>query len=309
MQKSASLHYYLPVNEDALRWGVYLTGIGRAVCRPGEPYPPLNHPRVYRFRWEKGRTLPECAVVVISQGSGVFESEKIGLTAAPAGSVFFLLPGAWHRYRPLAETGWTEHWFCLSGELVHRLVEQRFLRPENSIRQTSDAVVLARSIDDLMEKVHVDPTKNPILLSLHALGLFASAIEATMAGELPSVLSSTQQPRPSADPMVSRSIAMIWTQGHQAISVDEIAKAVGVSRRTLQRHFQENVGHSIVQEIMDCRLTRAKRLLTDTDIPVKIVAFLAGFSNEERMRVSFIQREGMSPTSFRRRIRSSPTTS
>jgi transcriptional regulator GlxA family with amidase domain len=49
-------------------------------------------------------------------------------------------------------------------------------------------------------------------------------------------------------------------------------------------------------------------LLTDTDIPVKIVAFLAGFSNEERMRVSFMQREGMSPTGFRRRVRSSLTT-
>jgi AraC-like DNA-binding protein len=303
MQEFKSLHYYLPVNDDALRWGVYLTGIGRAVCAPGRPYPSADHPRLYQFRWENGRTLPECAVVVITEGQGVFESEMTGVVSAPAGSTFVLPPGVWHRYRPSVKTGWTEHWFCLSGELVHRLVEQHFLRFEKYVRPAHNAAVLARSIDDLMETIHRDPIKNPILLSMHALGLLATVIESTVGPDLPSADASMPSSKSSLDPIVARSIALIWTLGHQAISVDEIAKAVGVSRRTLQRHFLENVGHSIVQEIIGCRLSRAKRLLMETNVPIKVAAFLAGFSSEERMRVSFLQREGVSPTEFRRHRR------
>jgi hypothetical protein len=29
------LHYYLPVNDDAMRWGIYLTGISRGTVPPG----------------------------------------------------------------------------------------------------------------------------------------------------------------------------------------------------------------------------------------------------------------------------------
>jgi transcriptional regulator GlxA family with amidase domain len=47
-------------------------------------------------------------------------------------------------------------------------------------------------------------------------------------------------------------------------------------------------------------LSRAKRLLKETDLPVKNVARLAGFSSAERMRVLFVERVGMSPTEYRR---------
>jgi transcriptional regulator GlxA family with amidase domain len=47
-------------------------------------------------------------------------------------------------------------------------------------------------------------------------------------------------------------------------------------------------------------LSRAKRLLEETDEPVKTVAHLAGFSSTERMRVLFVEREGKSPTEYRK---------
>jgi transcriptional regulator GlxA family with amidase domain len=63
----------------------------------------------------------------------------------------------------------------------------------------------------------------------------------------------------------------------------------------------EAIGHSVLEEINACRLSRAKRLLTETDLPVKTVTHLAGFSSTERMRVVFVEREGVSPTTYRRR--------
>src|SRR3972149_1016891 len=46
--------------------------------------------------------------------------------------------------------------------------------------------------------------------------------------------------------------------------------------------------------------SREKRLLVETALPVKTVARLAGFSSTERLRVTFVEREGTSPTVFRK---------
>src|SRR5262249_27672003 len=92
----------------------------------------------------------------------------------------------------------------------------------------------------------------------------------------------------------------IWTHGNCPMSVSDIARQLPVTRRTLDRRFVEATGHSVLEEINACRLSRAKRLLTETELPVKTVAHLAGFNSTERMRVLFVEREGTSPTLYRK---------
>jgi transcriptional regulator GlxA family with amidase domain len=104
------------------------------------------------------------------------------------------------------------------------------------------------------------------------------------------------------DPVVQRALEIIWTHSPFPTSVSDIARQLPVTRRTLDRRFVEATGHSVLEEINACRLGRAKRLLTETDLPVKAVAHLAGFSSTERMRVLFVEREGVSPISYRKRI-------
>lgn len=38
------------------------------------------------------------------------------------------------------------------------------------------------------------------------------------------------------------------------------------------------------------------------DLPVKTVAYLAGFPSQEHMRVTFLHQDGCSPSEYRRRI-------
>ena len=102
------------------------------------------------------------------------------------------------------------------------------------------------------------------------------------------------------DPIVQRALELIWTHSHYPMSVSDIARQLPVTRRTLDRRFVEATGHTVLDEINACRLSRAKRLLAETDLPVKTVARLAGFSSTERLRVTFVEREGTSPTVFRK---------
>jgi AraC family transcriptional regulator, regulatory protein of adaptative response / DNA-3-methyladenine glycosylase II len=82
--------------------------------------------------------------------------------------------------------------------------------------------------------------------------------------------------------------------------VAAISERVGVTDRHLRRIFQTEFGVSPVQYAQTQRLLLAKRLLTDTTLPVADVAFASGFSSVRRMNALFAERYGFAPTRLRK---------
>ncbi len=83
--------------------------------------------------------------------------------------------------------------------------------------------------------------------------------------------------------------------------VSDVARQLPVTQRSLERRFREALGHTIHDEIIRCRLERARRLLTKTDMSIGEVAAAAGFPNSDNMGRSFQRFEGVSPSSYRRK--------
>jgi len=300
-QDTAQFHY-LPVNEETMNWGMYVTGLGRAVVRPGERYPLSGHPALYQFDWLRGRTLPEFQLVLVTDGAGEFESESTGHVAFDGEALLFLFPGVWHRYRPDPNVGWTERWISFNGELLHRLFDIAFFGPRLAYSKPRNSARLAADCDRMFDAVHRHSVKHPAVLTFRALRIISDVVaerveDALTAGDVPNDVASYSS---LDDPIVRKALELIWTHSHYPMSVSDIARQLPVTRRTLDRRFVEATGHSVLEEINTCRLSRAKRLLVETDLPVKTVARLAGFSSTERLRVTFVEREGTSPTVFRR---------
>ena len=84
--------------------------------------------------------------------------------------------------------------------------------------------------------------------------------------------------------------------------VTAIADRIGVTDRHLRRIFQTEFGVSPVQYAQTHRLLQAKRLLTDTVLPVADVAFASGFSSVRRMNTLFAERYGFAPTRLRKNV-------
>jgi AraC-like DNA-binding protein len=297
-----SFFHYLPVNEETMSWGMYVTGLGWALVRPGEKYPPSGHPALYQFEWARGRTLPEFQLILITDGAGEFESEATGHVQLNAAASILLFPGVWHRYRPLPAVGWTERWFSFNGEAIQRLLDTRLLGPANAVIWPRDPERLAHAFDEMLGGIRERALGHPFTLIFQALRIISDAVEQKVedsygTGAKPNHLAARRD-----DPIVQRALEIIWTHSPFPTSVNDIARQLPVTRRTLDRRFAEATGHSVLEEINACRLSRAKRLLTETNLPVKTVAHLAGFSSTERMRVLFVEREGISPISFRKRM-------
>ena len=92
---------------------------------------------------------------------------------------------------------------------------------------------------------------------------------------------------------------MLETAADQNLSIADVALRIGVSERHLRRIFQLAFGVSPVHYAQTQRLLLAKRLLTDTALPVNRVALASGFSSVRRMNALFAGRYKFSPTRLR----------
>lgn len=86
-------------------------------------------------------------------------------------------------------------------------------------------------------------------------------------------------------------------------SVSEMAWYTGMSVRTFQRRFQEVMGESPAHWIMGERLAAAAQLLEETDLPLPLVASRVGLSGADVMRRHFQARYGVSPSAYRKGLR------
>jgi AraC family transcriptional regulator of adaptative response / DNA-3-methyladenine glycosylase II len=82
--------------------------------------------------------------------------------------------------------------------------------------------------------------------------------------------------------------------------LDAVARRLGVTDRHLRRVFEAEYGVTPVAYAQTARLLLAKRLLTDTRMPVTEVALAAGFGSVRRFNTLFASRYRLQPTALRR---------
>jgi AraC-like DNA-binding protein len=248
--------------------------------------------------------LPEFQLILISEGGGFFESGPTGKVGIKADSIILLFPGVWHRYRPDPNTGWTERWISFHGDITHRLTTLEILSPKRAIWQLRETDRFVKDFDRLLGSLDAKHLRNPIELSFRAMSLLAEA-SVLLGGELLWSRGEGRQRFGNVnDLLVAETLELVWTSSHRVLSVDQLARRLPVTRRTLDRRFRAALGRSVLEEINRCRLSRAKRLLEETVLPLKTIARLAGFTDAERMRVVFLTTEKTTPSAFRKRLRS-----
>ncbi|MCE5268055.1 MAG: AraC family transcriptional regulator [Planctomycetaceae bacterium] len=292
---------YVPVRPRDVQWGLYVTGAGCTSIPPGAQYPPEPHPELYHFDWHKGRTLPEYQAIYITRGEGIFESAPSGVEKIEAGTVILLFPGVWHRYRPNPDTGWDEWWVSFNGTMMEQLVAQGFFTPGRAVLRTGLDEDIQTPFCALLNRLRSERTGFPHLIAADTIEVLA-AVSAVAEPESAELIG--QGPRDVAavkDRMVAEAMRLIWRQSQDAVSVDAIAHQLPTTRRSLERRFQAVLGHGIHEEIVHCRLERAKRLLAGTDLPLKTVALAAGFTGPDALGRTFRRTEGVTPLEYRLR--------
>lgn len=107
--------------------------------------------------------------------------------------------------------------------------------------------------------------------------------------------------RADAGSIVEYTIDRLERNPSGRLDIDELARTVGTSRRTLTRRFRQATGKSIQQYQLDLRLRLATSILrTNPTITVREVADTLGFYDEFHFSRTFKQHLGKSPSAYRR---------
>jgi len=106
------------------------------------------------------------------------------------------------------------------------------------------------------------------------------------------------------DPLVVQAVRYIREHACDRIGVNEVLRAVPLSRRVFEARFKTRLGRTPHEEIVRVRMERVKQLLLETDLSIESIAARAGFEHEEYMSVAFKREVGLPPGRFRQEHRS-----
>jgi transcriptional regulator GlxA family with amidase domain len=95
-----------------------------------------------------------------------------------------------------------------------------------------------------------------------------------------------------------------WIGAHLArdLSLPVLAAEAGMSERSFSRHYREAAGLTPVRAIERLRVEAARRLLSESRLPVKRIAQKCGFGSEETMRRNFLRLLAATPQDYRARF-------
>jgi LacI family transcriptional regulator, galactose operon repressor len=103
-----------------------------------------------------------------------------------------------------------------------------------------------------------------------------------------------------SDPQVTKALQFIRDRAGEDVAVDDVARAAGLSRRTLEIRFRREFGCSIYQHIRRVRTDRIARLLLETDLPVGRIAESLGFADMQHFARYFRAVKQISPLAYRK---------
>lgn len=101
------------------------------------------------------------------------------------------------------------------------------------------------------------------------------------------------------DPDVLQALKYIRSHACEPIGVKNLLDVIPLSRRSLEARFIKVLGRTPHEQILLCRVERAKQLLHDTDLPIKTIAHMVGTGTPEYLSVLFRRVIGSSPSEYR----------
>lgn len=100
--------------------------------------------------------------------------------------------------------------------------------------------------------------------------------------------------------VLARVMQLIDTYLHQPLHVEDLAREACLSPFHFARMFKQSTGHSPHAYLVTRRLERARQMLVDSDLSIREVSRLAGFSTHAHFCSVFRAKTGMTPAAYRR---------
>lgn len=212
---------------------------------------------------------------------------KINGEACSANTSIIWLPDTAHVYGN-NQHPWTNSWIHLVGAKAIDLLEARGIpinRPFTLRRPQLFHKYLGLLLDEYRSNMNPDPD---ILKNIYCNWLIE--IERDLAG---------RDKRLQVPEHILRVKFIVDSQYKRHLSLSILSRECGLSPNYLTSEFRRYFGLSLIDYLISVRISHAQDLLSNVNLPVKLIAAECGFNDIHYFSKLFKKNTGMSPRNYR----------
>ena len=257
---------YLPTNNDENIWGMSISGIGFQSIDPKGSYPLKGHPIGYTFNPDRGRIIDEFALVYIVKGEGTFASINCFEKKISKGDAFFIFPGQWHSYQPIANIGWDEYYVTFQGDYFEKLLNG-IINRANPIFHIGMNDQIVKHFGEMLDCARAQKSGFQAVLAgitMHTIGLIYS-------------INKNQDCGPVSMQKIQEACVLMRENIYDKFTPEDIAESINMSYSNFRKSFKQYTGIAPHQYMLQLKLSKIKDLLSSTEMSIQDIAMKLNF--------------------------------
>ncbi len=240
---------------------------------------------------ERRKGSPQHILIYCVKGEGWYHLNDRKHTVKP-NQVFVLPANVAHRYGTDDTNPWTIYWLHFTGSQAHHFL--------NFLHQDTDPSPITVSpqperfalFDDILSHVEMSYNMDSIVYANTSLARFLATFN--NAVYTPNAIN------PVEDDPISQTITYMKENLSQSLKLEELAEIAGMSASHYSAVFREKVQSAPINFFTFLKIQEACRLLENTQIRIKEVAYQIGYSDPYHFSRVFANVMGVSPRDFRK---------
>ena len=208
------------------------------------------------------------------------------------GQGFLIEPETLIHYKADEREPWPYMWIGFSGARAGKYLTDIGLHSGKTVFQCEKIDELKKVVLQMFQYQHLS-----VANQYHLQGLLYEFLAHVAEG----VRGNDMEDNSEDNKYVRDAVDFIRNSYFQGITVAEIAEHVSVNRSYLYKLFEETFGMSPKEFLTRFQISRAKELLTWSDITIEGVAWSCGYKDALAFSKVFKKIIGMSPTAYRKK--------
>lgn len=219
----------------------------------------------------------------IISGSGEYTVDENTYQIRP-GMIFFMTPLNFHKLKNV------------DAEIVNIMFTPNLSSPDALFSLSQPGIKYAVDVAD-SDRTFIEALLTELIRAADENDvIFASSLLNSLLFKLAKV----SERNPSSKPAYIQKAALYLQDNFRSqITLDDIAKAVGLSPAYLSSIFAKNYGINLKKYLNDMRFQYAKKLLIFSDMNVGEICFSSGFNDYANFLRGFKQHYGVSPMKYK----------
>lgn len=206
-----------------------------------------------------------------------------------AGDVFLAKPSELITYSADKDDPWEYYWVGFNGSCANKLVGRLPFAESAPVHHCKNAEKIKEALYSIF--LSRGPEVRNEVLMVGYLYIFIAEL-------MKEGITTESHPATSSSQYVLNAIKYVQFNYSHDISIDDIAKAVGVSRSHLYRVFMSNVNQSPIDYLTSYRINEACSLLKKSQLSIAEIAVSVGFFDQFYFSRVFKKSKGVPPSKY-----------